>query len=68
MKLRPALPEALLCVMVSCQGKEGGLGYTLHMVKMGHSSIAITADTNGRLLPSKTDTEEFDAAARQLLG
>jgi integrase len=50
--------------------KEGGLGYTLHMVKerMGHSSIAITANTYGHLLPSETDTEEFDAAARQLLG
>ena len=47
---------------------DGGLGLPLQLVKerLGHSSITLTADTYGHLLPSQDDGKEMAAAAEKL--
>jgi integrase len=50
--------------------EDGGLGLPLKVVqhRLGHSTIAMTADTYGHLFPSGDDGEELAAAERALLG
>jgi integrase len=49
--------------------EDGGLGLPLKMVqeRMGHSSIAITANVYGHLFPSDDDGAELKAAEKKLL-
>jgi len=49
---------------------DGGLGLPLKpvQVRMGHSTLAMTADTYGHLFPSQDDTEELAAGERALMG
>jgi integrase len=50
--------------------ENGGLGLTLNEAKerLGHSSIAMTADTYGHMLPSQNGGKELAQAERLLLG
>jgi integrase len=49
--------------------KDGGLGLPLKMVqeRMGHSSIAVTANVYGHLFPSDDDGAELKKAAQRLM-
>jgi integrase len=49
--------------------KDGGLELPLKIVseRMGHSSIAITANVYGHLFPSNDDGSELKAAEKKLL-
>jgi integrase len=49
---------------------DGGLELPIKLVqtRLGHSSIAMTADTYGHLFPRGDDSEELAAAERALLG
>ena len=50
--------------------QDGGLGLPLKtvQVRMGHSSLQMTADTYGHLFPSTDDAEVLAAGERALMG
>jgi integrase len=50
--------------------QDGGLGLPLKTVqtRMGHSTLAMTADTYGHLFPSTDDAEVLAAGDRALMG
>jgi integrase len=50
--------------------QDGGLGLPLKTVqaRMGHSTLAMTADTYGHLFPSQDDAEVLAAGERALIG
>jgi site-specific recombinase XerC len=50
--------------------QDGGLGLPLKtvQVRMGHSTLAMTADTYGHLFPSQDDAEVLAAGERALMG
>jgi integrase len=50
--------------------QDGGLGLPLKtvQVRMGHSTLAMTADTYGHLFPSTDDAEVLAAGERALMG
>lgn len=66
-------PHALLRFYASwCINRrvDGGLELPPKVVqeRLGHSTIAMTLDTYGRLFPRRDDSEELAAAERSLLG
>jgi integrase len=58
------------CSWCAARPQDGGLGLPLKtvQVRMGHSSLAMTADRYGHLFPSQDDTEVLAAGERALMG
>jgi integrase len=54
----------------AARAQDGGLGLPLKtvQVRMGHSTLAMTADTYGHLFPSTDDAEVLAAGERALMG
>jgi integrase len=58
------------CSWCAARPQDGGLGLPLKtvQVRMGHSTLAMTADRYGHLFPSTDDAEVLSAGARALMG
>jgi integrase len=58
------------CSWCAARPQDGGLGLPLKTVqhRMGHSTLAMTADTYGHLFPSTDDAEVLAAGERALMG
>jgi integrase len=58
------------CSWCAARPQDGGLGLPLKtvQVRMGHSTLAMTADRYGHLFPSTDDTEVLAAGERALMG
>jgi integrase len=58
------------CSWCAARPQDGGLGLPLKtvQVRMGHSTLAMTADTYGHLFPSTDDAEVLAAGERALMG
>jgi integrase len=58
------------CSWGAARKEDGGLGLPLKtvQVRMGHSTLAMTADTYGHLFPSQDDAEVLAAGERALMG
>jgi integrase len=58
------------CSWCAARKEDGGLGLPLKtvQVRMGHSTLAMTADTYGHLFPSTDDAEVLAAGERALMG
>jgi integrase len=58
------------CSWCAARPKDGGLGLPLKtvQVRMGHSTLAMTADRYGHLFPSQDDAEVLAAGERALMG
>jgi integrase len=58
------------CSWCAARPQDGGLGLPLKtvQVRMGHSTLAMTADTYGHLFPSQDDAEVLAAGERALMG
>jgi integrase len=58
------------CSWCAARPQDGGLGLPLKtvQVRMGHSTLAMTADRYGHLFPSQDDAEVLAAGERALMG
>jgi integrase len=58
------------CSWCAARREDGGLGLPLKTVqaRMGHSTLAMTADRYGHLFPSQDDAEVLAAGERALIG
>jgi integrase len=58
------------CSWCAARKEDGGLGLPLKtvQVRMGHSTLAMTADRYGHLFPSQDDAEVLAAGERALMG
>lgn len=58
------------CSWCAARTQDGGLGLPLKtvQVRMGHSTLAMTADRYGHLFPSQDDAEVLAAGERALMG
>ena len=58
------------CSWCAARREDGGLGLPLKtvQVRMGHSTLAMTADSYGHLFPSQDDAEVLAAGERALMG
>jgi integrase len=58
------------CSWCAARPQDGGLGLPLKTVqdRMGHSTLAMTADRYGHLFPSKDDAEVLATGERALMG
>jgi integrase len=58
------------CSWCAARREDGGLGLPLKtvQVRMGHSTLAMTADRYGHLFPSQDDAEVLAAGERALMG
>jgi integrase len=58
------------CSWCAARKEDGGLGLPLKTVqaRMGHSTLAMTADRYGHLFPSQDDAEVLAAGERALMG
>jgi integrase len=58
------------CSWCAARRQDGGLGLPLKTVqaRMGHSTLAMTADRYGHLFPSQDDAEVLAAGEKALMG
>jgi integrase len=58
------------CSWCAARPQDGGLGLPLKtvQVRMGHSTLAMTADRYGHLVPSQDDAEVLATGERALMG
>jgi len=58
------------CSWCAARPQDGGLGLPLKtvQVRMGHSTLAMTADRYGHLFPSQDDAEVLATGERALMG